>query len=80
MVIQISEISISGHQAASFLFAGCSVMIFFKAPGASSLLLFSLLLTPRSFTAPFRVGNKREGGERSTLEEIVNAVTGKLIK
>lgn len=32
MVIQISEFFISGYEAASFLFAGCSVMIFFKAP------------------------------------------------
>ena len=78
MVIQVSEIFISGHEVAFFLFAGCSVMIFFKAP-RQSLALCSP--TPRSFTAPFRVGNKREGGERSTLEEIVNAtVTGNLIK
>lgn len=38
MVIQISEIFIGGHEVAevaSFLFAGCWGMIFFKAPKES---------------------------------------------
>lgn len=51
MVIQISEIFIGGHEVAevaSFLFAGCWGMIFFKAP-KESLSLCSSFSLPLDF-------------------------------
>lgn len=45
MVIQISEIFISVPKVSSFLFAGSSVMIFFKAPRECVFLCYPFSLS-----------------------------------